>query len=168
MTMTLIVAVDRGWGIGYQGELLCRVSDDLKNFRALTTGKTVILGSKTLATFPGGKPLKNRRNLVLSRRPDLQIEGAEIAHSEEEVLSMLTPDETAVVIGGDSVYKLLLPHCTTAYVTKFDCDLPKDAFFPDLDNDPSWYLAEESQEFVAADTDSHPGMTYRFCRYERK
>lgn len=166
--MELIVAVDRGWGIGNKGELLCRVSGDLKSFRALSTGKTVILGSKTLATFPGGRPLKNRRNIILSRRPDYVVEGAEVAHSADELLSMLSPEEKAVVIGGESIYRLLLPYCKTAYVTKFDGDFEKDAFFPNLDTDPAWQLAEVSEPYTAEDTDSHPGMVWQLCRYERK
>ena len=166
--MELIVAVDRGWGIGNKGELLCRVKGDLQSFRALSTGKTVILGSKTLATFPGGRPLKNRRNLILSRRPDYVVEGAEVAHSVEELLSLLSPEETAVVIGGESVYRLLLPYCQTAYVTKFDGDFEKDAFFPNLDLDPAWRLTDVSEPRVAEDTDSHPGMLWRLCRYERE
>lgn len=166
--MELVVAVDRGWGIGNKGELLCRVSGDLKNFRAVTTGKTVILGSKTLSTFPGGRPLKNRRNIIMSRRPDYTVEGAEVAHSPEELLSMLNEGENAVVIGGESIYRLLLPYCDTAYVSKFDIDLPKDAFFPNLDLDPEWYMAEETEVFTASDTDSHPGMKWRICKYVRK
>ena len=94
-----IVAVDRGWGIGNKGELLCRVRDDLKNFRAVTSGKTVILGSKTLATFPNGQPLKNRRNIILSRRPEYKVEGAEVAHSLDEALSMIADGENAIMIG---------------------------------------------------------------------
>ena len=166
--MELVVAVDRAWGIGYRGELLCRVSADLKQFRALTTGKTVLLGSKTLATFPGGKPLKNRRNILFSRRSDYTVEGAEVVHNENEALALLSAEETAVVIGGESIYRLLLPYCDTAYVTKFDITKEADAFFPDLDRDEAWVLTEESEPLTAADTDSDPGMTYRFCTYRRK
>jgi dihydrofolate reductase len=166
--MELVVAVDLGWGIGNNGELLCRVSDDLKNFRAVTTGKTVILGSKTLSTFPGGRPLKNRRNIIMSRRPDYTVEGAEVAHSPEELLSMLSEDENAVVIGGESIYRLLLPYCDRAIVSKFDIDLPKDAFFPDLDADPDWFVSAQSETFTASETDSHPGMKWKICYYERK
>lgn len=163
----LVVAVDNGWGIGNKGELLCRVRDDLKNFRALTTGKTVILGSKTLSTFPNGQPLKNRRNIVLSRREDYFAEGAEAAHSVEEALSMLAPDETAVVIGGDSIYKQFLPYCTTAYVTKFDIDLPKDAFFPNLDDMPEWHIESESQTYISSETDSPAGMKWKIVTYKK-
>ena len=165
--LSAIVAVDRSWGIGYEGKLLCRVSDDLKNFRAYTTGKTVILGSKTLATFPGGRPLKNRRNIVLSRRPDFSPEGAEVARSVEEALSLLSEDEEAVVIGGETVYRQFLPYCDTAVVSKFDIDLPDDAAFPDLDADPRWTVAEEGELRTASETDSHPGMTWRIAVYKR-
>jgi len=167
MKMELVVAVDRGWGIGNKGELLCRVSADLKSFRALTSEKTVILGSKTLSTFPGGRPLKNRRNLIFSRRPDYAVEGAEVVHSVKELFSLLTPEETAVVIGGESIYRLLLPYCQVAYVTRFDGDFEKDAFFPDLDSDLAWVLAEEGEVRYAEATDSHPGLPFRICRYER-
>ena len=166
--MELVVAVDSGWGIGNKGELLCRVSDDLKNFRAVTTGQTVILGSKTLSTFPGGRPLKNRRNIIMSRRPDYTVEGAEVAHSPEELLAMLSEDEKAVVIGGESIYRLLLPYCDTAIVSKFDIELPADAFFPDLDSDPEWIIDEQSEIFTASETDSHPGMKWQIVKYIRK
>ncbi len=166
--LSAIVAVDASWGIGNEGNLLCRVSDDLKNFRAYTTGKTVILGSKTLATFPGGRPLKNRRNIVLSRRPDFAPEGAEVARSVEEALSLLTENEEAVVIGGETVYRQFLPYCGTAVVSKFDIDLPDDAVFPNLDVDPTWEITEEGEERTAAEGDSHPGMRWRILTYKRK
>lgn len=161
-----IVAVDRGWGIGNKGELLCRVSADLKNFRAVTTGKTVILGSKTLSTFPGGRPLKNRRNIVLSRR-DVAIDAAEVAHSAEEALSMLGEGEEAVVIGGESIYNLFLPYCDTVYVTKFDISLEADAFFPDLDALCEWQIESESDIFISEPTDNPSGMSWKICTYKR-
>ncbi len=164
--MFLIAAVDKNWGIGYKGELLCRVSADLKNFRAVTSGKTVILGSKTLSTFPGGRPLKNRRNIIMSRRDDYTVEGAEVAHSVSELLSMLG-DEDAVVIGGESIYRLLLPYCSSAIITKFDSTFESDAFIPNLDSSPEWKLKSVSETFYAEDTDSLPGMAYTFCEYVR-
>lgn len=167
-TLSTIVAVDQNWAIGYEGNLLVRVSDDLKNFRAYTMGKTVILGSKTLGTFPGGKPLKNRRNIVLSRRPDYSPEGAEVAHSVEEALALLSEDEEAVVIGGETVYRQFLPYCVEAVVSKFDAAFPHDAVFPNLDADPAWEIAETGEECVAAETDSRPGMVWRIVTYQRK
>ena len=102
--MTAIVCVSKSWGIGRDGALLFLISDDHKRFRSLTVGKTVILGHKTLDTFPGGRPLKDRRNIVLSHR-DLDIPGAEIAHSFDEAAALGGDD--AIVIGGASVYMAL-------------------------------------------------------------
>ena len=166
--LTAVVAVENSWGIGCQGQLLARVSEDLKNFRELTAGKTVILGSKTLSTFPGGRPLKNRRNIVLSRRPNFAPEGAEVARSTEEALSLLSEKEEAVVIGGETVYRQFLPYCTTVVVSKFNADFPFDASFPNLDDDPEWEISEIGGERTASETDSHPGMSWRIVVYRRK
>ena len=97
--MFIIASADRNYGIGNRGGLLCRVSADMKNFRALTEGKTVILGSKTLATFPGGRPLKNRRNIIMSRRQEYTVEGAEVVHSLEERLALPGISDAAVIVG---------------------------------------------------------------------
>ncbi len=168
MKLEAIVAVDNGWGIGMGGELLCRVRDDLRNFRAVTSEKTVILGSKTLSTFPNGMPLKNRRNIILSRRPEYKVEGAEVAHGAEEALSMLGENETALVIGGDSIYKLFLPYCSRVYVTKFDITLPADAFFPNLDLLPEWLPESESETYISGEDDSPAGMKWKTVTYKNK
>ena len=120
--MFIIASADRNYGIGNRGGLLCRVSADMKNFRALTEGKTVILGSKTLATFPGGRPLKNRRNIIMSRRPEYTVEGAEVVHSLEELLA-LPGISDAAVIGGEGIYRLLLPYCDITDSSKLHHDL---------------------------------------------
>ena len=159
-----IVAVDRSWGIGNKGKLLCRVSDDLRNFRSVTSGKTVILGSKTLATFPNGQPLKNRRNIILSRRPEYKVEGADVAHGLDEALSIISDDENAIVIGGSSIYKLFLPYCQRIYVTKFDTVLPADSFFPNLD-ELGWRIESETEEFVSTPDDSPAGMKWKIVTY---
>ncbi|MBQ9079894.1 MAG: dihydrofolate reductase [Clostridia bacterium] len=169
--MKLIVAVDENWGIGYCGELLAHVRADLKNFAALTTGHTVILGSKTLSTFPGGRPLKNRTNIILSRRADYAPEGAAVAHSVEELLDIIKtlPEDDCFVIGGASVYELLLPYCNVAYVTKFKKTYTADAYFPDLDADPSWECVSVGKEQISdAATDSEGGLEFCFCEYRRK
>ena len=114
--MNVIVAVDQNWAIGKDGDQLVYLSEDLKRFKSLTTGHPVILGRKTLATFPGGRPLKGRRNLILSRNTDFAPEGAEV-FSDVETLRAAAPED-AFVIGGASVYRQLLPWCDTAYVTK--------------------------------------------------
>ena len=156
--MTAIVCVSQNWGIGRDGALLFRISADLKRFKALTVGKTVILGRKTLDTFPGGKPLKDRRNIVLSRR-ELDIPGAEIAHSFEEAAALGGDD--AIVIGGASVYMALLSRCDRVYVTKVDAAPDADSFFPDLDDNPDWRVASESEVF------EENGLQFRFVDYIR-
>ena len=168
--MKLIVAVDKEWGIGYKGELLARVRADLQNFRKETEGRVVVLGSKTLATFPGGRPLKNRTNIVLSRNPDYAPEGALVAHSIDELLAIAGEYESdnVCIIGGETVYTQLLPYCDTAIVTKFDQSFEKDAFMPNLDADESWRLVDESEEMAAnPDTDSPADLKFKFCTYKK-
>ena len=139
--MNMIVAVDENWGIGKDGEQLIYISADLKRFKALTMGHPLILGRKTLATFPGGKPLKGRRNLILSRNPDFAPEGAEVYRDMDSLLANASED--AFVIGGASVYRELLGRCDTVYVTKLHAAWPADCWFPNLDEDPAWAVAQE-------------------------
>ena len=159
--MRLIAAVDEKWGLGYRGELLAHVRADLKNFAAITTGKTVILGSKTLATFPGGRPLKNRENIVMSRRADYSVEGAVVVHSVEEALAEAAKTERCLCIGGESVYRQFFPHVDKVHVTKVDARPESDAFFPDLDADPAWRITDEGEAL------DHEGLSYRFMVYEK-
>ena len=158
--MNVIVAVDQNWAIGRNGDQLIYLSEDLKRFRALTTGHPVILGRKTLATFPGGRPLKHRRNLILSRREGFAPEGAEVFSSVQELLKAAPED--SFVIGGASVYRELLPWCNTAYVTKIQKKFPADCFFPNLDQDASWILTEESSPL------EQDGVFYYYATYCRK
>lgn len=120
--MNLIVNVDSNWAIGYRGKLLVSIPEDMKFFRSETTGKVVVLGRKTLDTFPGGQPLKNRTNIILTRNPNYQVKGAIICHSVEEVLEELKKynSEDVYIIGGDSIYKEFLPYCDVAHVTRTD------------------------------------------------
>lgn len=157
--MDLIAAVDQNWAIGKDGDQLCYIPADLKRFQALTTGHAVILGRKTLATFPGGRPLKNRRSLILSRSADFAPEGAEVFTDVDSLLKAAPAD--AFVIGGASVYKALLPYCDRAYITKIDRAWPADSFFPDLDADPAWQVTEEGEPL------EHEGLTFRYVTYER-
>lgn len=160
--MEFIVAVDQKWGIGFRGQLLAHVREDLQNFRRETTGKTVILGAKTLQTFPGAKPLPKRRNLVLSRRMDYKVEGAEVLHSVGEVFEALQPGEEAVVIGGATIYEQFLPYCSRAIVTRFDDVFPADAYLPDLAK-AGWKCTEVSEwKMSNPETDSHPALRFRF------
>lgn len=158
--MNLIVAVDQNWAIGKGGDQLCYLKEDLKRFKELTLGHPVILGRKTLATFPGGRPLKNRPNLILSRDPDFSVEGGTVFPDLESLLSAAPWD--SFVIGGGSVYAALLPYCDTAYVTRIAHAFPEaDTFFPDLDTDPAWQVAETEEPL------SQDGLTYRYVTYRR-
>ena len=141
----LVVNVTENWGIGQENTLLVTISADLKRFRQLTTGKTVVLGRKTLQTFPGGKPLKNRRNLVLSGNPSLYIDGAEVVHSLSQLHDAVKNEKYVSVIGGASIYEMLLPYCEKAYVTKTFTTVPADRFFPNLDDLPNWHIESESE-----------------------
>ena len=159
--MNVIVAVDQNWAIGKDGDQLVYLSEDLKRFKSLTTGHPVILGRKTLATFPGGRPLKGRRNLILSRNTDFAPEGAEV-FSDVETLRAAAPEDS-FVIGGASVYAALLDGCDTAYITKIGKAWEgADAFFPNLDGDPSWFIAEEGEPL------EHEGIPFRYVTYRRR
>ena len=162
--MNLIVNVDSNWAIGYRGKLLVSIPEDMKFFRSETTGKVVVLGRNTLDTFPGGQPLKNRTNIILTRNPNYQVKGAIICHSVEEVLEELKKynSEDVYIIGGDSIYKEFLPYCDVAHVTRTDHVYDADAWFPNLEEDPAWVLTGESEEKTYFD------LEFRFCRYERR
>ena len=162
--MELIVNVTENWGIGFENELLVRISADLQRFRALTTGKTVILGRKTLATFPGGRPLKNRVNIVLTHDRGFTCEGAEIAHSEQELFEKLRqyPSETLCVIGGASIYEALLDYCDVARITKTYVNLKADRFLPNLDAMDNWAISEQSEIY------EENGVRFQFIDYVNK
>ena len=162
--MNLIVAVDNNWAIGSKNELLIRSPNDHKHFREETTGKVVVLGRKTLETFPQGMPLKNRINIILSKDPNYQVKDAIVVHSIEELLEELKKydEENIYIIGGESIYRQMLPYCDVAHVTKIDHAYEADAYFPDLDSDPEWEITADSDEQVYFD------ITYQFLKYERK
>lgn len=162
--MNLVVAVDENWAIGNKNQLLVRIPNDMKQFRELTTGKVVVLGRKTLETFPQGQPLKNRTNIVLTTDPKYQVKDAIVVHSIEELLETLKnyDDEDVYIIGGDSVYKQMLPYCNVAHVTKIDHAYEADRYFPNLDKAPEWVITADSDEQVYFD------LTYQFIKYERK
>ena len=162
--MNLIVAVDENWAIGYKNELLIRIPADMKMFRQETTGKVVVLGRKTLETFPNAQPLKNRTNIILSTNKDYKVKDATVVHSVEELLEELKNynDEDVYIIGGETIYRQMLPYCNVAHITKIDRSYEADAFFPNLDEDSAWEVTAESDEQSYFDT------TYSFVKYERK
>ena len=161
--MNLIAAVDKNWAIGKNNELLVSIPNDMKMFRQMTTGKVVVMGRKTLESFPNGLPLKNRVNIVLTKNQNYQVKGAIIVHSVEEVLEELKKydSEDVYVIGGESVYRALLPYCDKAYVTRIDHAYLADTYFPNLDEDPEWKMTKVSDEQTYFD------LEYVFTIYER-
>ncbi len=143
--MQAIVVVDQNWGIGFCGHLLFDLPKDLQNFKRLTVGKTVVYGSKTLASFPGGKPLKDRTNVIMSRNPDLVVPGATVVHSIDELKATVDINSDDVfLIGGAKLYEQLLPLCSHAIVTKvFALATAIDSQFPNLDFHPDWFAHDD-------------------------
>ena len=159
--MELIVAVYDDWGIGKDGTQPIALSADRKFFRETTRGCMVIVGRRTIADFPGQKPLPGRVNVALTRTMQ-EIPGFTVCTSPAEALELAKTAERSMVIGGGSIYKQMLPLCDTAYVTKVHCTPESDTFFPDLDADENWYLAETLQ------SGEENGITYDICLYKKK
>lgn len=169
--MNLIVNVDLDWGIGRAGRLLVSLREDMKYFRQLTTGQVIVLGRKTLETFPQGRPLPDRTNIILTRDRQFKAEEALICHSLGELALCLAhrPTESVFIVGGDSLYHQLLPFCRTAYVTRVLSSLDADRFFPNLDRDPAWKLAESGPILNGLSRIGDPDevLSFRFLRYEQ-
>lgn len=159
--MEMIVAVYDDWGIGRDGTQPVALSADRKFFREMTRGCMVIVGRRTIADFPGQKPLPGRVNVALTRQ-EIQIPGFTVCHSPEEAAELAKTAQRAMVIGGGSVYKQMLPYCDTAYVTKVHCAIDSDTYFPNLDADPAWSLTEILQ------SGEENGISYEMCLYKRK
>ena len=159
--MELIVAVYDDWGIGAGGTQPIALRADRKFFREMTRGAMVIVGRRTVEDFPGGQPLPGRANVVLSRNI-AQMPGFTLCRSPEEACELAKNAQRAMVCGGGSIYRQMLPLCKTAYVTKVHCTPESDTFFPDLDQDPLWELAEIMQ------SGEEDGIAYEMCRYVRK
>lgn len=162
--MKCIVAVDQNWAIGNNNKLLVSIPADMKFFRETTAGGVVILGRKTLETFPGGKPLKNRINIVITKNKDYNVEGATVVHSIDEALKVAEAynSDDVYVIGGDSIYRQMLPYCDTAIVTKIEFAYAADTYFPNLDQDDEWEMTATSDEQTYFD------LEYAFTKYERR
>lgn len=161
--MNLIVAVDKNWGIGKNNKLLVSIPSDMKFFRNETNGKVVVMGRKTLESFPNGMPLKNRTNIVLTRDQNYQVKDTIVVHDIPELLEELKkyPDDQIYVIGGGKVYEELLPYCNVAHVTKIDFAFEVDTYFPDLDKMEEWQITATSDEQTYFD------LEYSFVKYER-
>lgn len=161
--MKAIVAVDKNWAIGYHNKLLVSIPADMRFFKQETTGKVVVMGKRTLESFPGGRPLKNRINICLTRDKNFTDPDAIIVHSIDEVLEKVKEYNTddVYVIGGESIYRQLLPYCSLVHVTKIDYAYQADSYFPDLDGMDEWEITGESDENTYYD------LEYSFVRYER-
>ena len=162
--MNLIAAVDKNWAIGRNNKLLVSIPDDMKFFRETTTGKVVVMGLKTLESFPGKKPLKNRVNIVLTSDNSYQVDGAVIVHDMDELHEELKKydSQDIYVIGGESIYRQLLDECDVAHITKIDFSYEADAWFPNLDEKEEWVVTADSEEQTYFD------LEYYFYKYEKK
>ena len=161
--MNLIVAVDKNWAIGKENKLLVSIPQDMKFFRETTMGKVVVMGRKTLESFPGRQPLKKRTNIVITRDKNYSVKDAIVVHSIEEALEELKNynSEDVYVIGGDSIYRQMLPYCDVAHVTKIDHAYEADTYFPNLDEKEEWLVTGVSDE------QTYFNLEYEFVRYER-
>lgn len=161
--MNLIVNADKNWGIGRENQLLVHIPNDMKMFRQTTTGKVVVMGRKTLESFPNGLPLKNRTNIVLTGNRDYKVKDAVIVHTKDELLEELKKydSEEIYIIGGESVYRMMLPYCDTAYITKIDHAYEADTHFPNLDELEDWKMTQVSDEQTCFD------LEYVFSVYRR-
>lgn len=159
--MDAIVAVYSDWGIGDGGTQPVVLKADRRHFRSLTDGSAVIVGRKTLADFPGGKPLANRFNIVVSRQ-SINVDGALVVHSTGEALDAAEDFEQCFVIGGASVYMQFFNYLERVYVTKIDIEPQSDSFFPNLDRNPEWECVSQEP------WEEEDGIRYCFCTYEKK
>ena len=159
--MELIVAVYDDWGIGCEGTQPVALSADRKFFRQETKGAMVIVGRRTIEDFPGKQPLPGRVNVALTRKGG-EIPGFTVCKSPEEAAELAKTARRAMVIGGGSIYRQMLPMCDTAYITKVHATPESDTFFHNLDEDPDWELAETLQ------SGEEDGITYDICLYKRK
>lgn len=161
--MNIIAAVDKNWAIGFQKKLLTRIPNDMKNFRKMTLGKVIVMGRKTLESFPGGQPLEQRTNIVLSGNLSYCVKGAIVVHTLEELDAELEKyhSEDIFVVGGESIYRQMLNQCETAYITQIDHAYQADTWFPNLDEMPEWKKTEIGEEQTCFD------LEYCFIKYER-
>lgn len=161
--MKVIVAVDQNWAIGLRNALLVHIPNDMKFFRNETMGKVIIMGRKTLESFPQGQPLAGRTNIVLTKDMNYSVKGAVIVHSVEEAIKESEKyNQDVYCIGGESIYRQFLPYCDVAYVTKIDHVYEADSYFPNLDEMPQWKQVEESEEQTYFD------LTYAFMKYQKQ
>ncbi len=159
--MKLIAAADKNFAIGNRGKLLVHIPSDLKRFRQMTLNKVVVLGRKTLETFPQKQPLELRTNIILSRNKDYRVKGAIVVHSKEELFEKLKEynSDDIFIIGGESVYKMMLDYCDEAIITRIDYEYDADSYIENLDNNKDWRIAARGEEQTFFD------VIFRFDSY---
>ena len=162
--MNLIANVDINWAIGKNNQLLVKIPADMKFFRETTTGKVVVMGRKTLESFPNGQPLKNRTNIVLTHDRNYRVADAIVVYSMDELHEELKkyPSEDIYIIGGESIYRQLVDECDVAHIKMVDYAYDADAHFPNLDEKPEWRITQDSEEQTYFD------LIYHFYKYEKK
>ena len=162
--MNLIVAADANWGIGRENKLLVSIPADMKFFRTVTKGKVVVMGRKTLQSFPDAKPLKNRINIVLTSDDTMNGEGLIVCRSVDDALKQLKEydSDDVYIIGGQSIYEQFLPYCDTAYVTRMKRDFGADTWFVNLDRQEGW------EETETGDEKEYEGLHFTFCTYKNR
>jgi dihydrofolate reductase len=160
--ISIIVAVSEDWGIGKGNELLWKISEDLKRFKRLTTGNTVIMGKKTWESLPR-RPLPGRTNIVLTDDPNETIEGSVTVYSIEEALGKCKKEDENFVIGGGSVYRQFMPIADRLYITHIHQKAPADVYFPEIDPD-TWQVAEKT-DFEVSETNP---VAYSYVIYIRR
>ena len=160
--ISIIVAVDSNMAIGRAGDQLAYISDDLKHFKALTSGHTVVMGRKTSDALPKGV-LPNRRNIIVTRSNTFQREGAETVHSVDEALALIADGDEVFIMGGGEIYRQFMPVANTLYITEIDYKFNDvDTFFPRID-EAEWHVTEHSEW----QCDPKTSLTYRFITYKR-
>ena len=158
--ISAIVAVDRNWGIGFNNQLLEKIPEDLKNFKLITGGNTVIMGRKTWDSLPI-KPLPNRLNIVITSQ-DIPDEDNVKFMNLDEAIDYVLKNQRAIIIGGEKIYKKFLPLCRTVHLTKIDKEHENvDAYFPNLDEMEEWEPA------ACSAVRTYNDINYQFWRYER-
>lgn len=162
-----IVAVCDDWGIGLDGDMVVANREDMRHFVACTKGHPVIMGRKTLESFPGGRPLKDRRNIVLTRDPHFSREGVEVVHDLEGALARVSGEPVAWIIGGGAVYEQFLPLCSEVEVTHNHVVRDVDTYFPDLSSDPAWRVAARSEPRVVGGGEGDEGVSFEYVTYRR-
>lgn len=163
--MIIIAAVDKNWGIGKDNDLLYHIKEDMKFFRSKTKDNIIIIGRKTLESFPDAKPLKNRINLVLTTNKNYKADkDAIILTSIGEIFEYIKnyPEKDVYVCGGANIYNELLPYCETALITKINDEKDAQKYMPNLDNNPDWEMSEISETLYEDD------LSFNFCTYKNK